>query len=91
VNGIEFIVKPFGGDVRTDTTVLQTRWGDAMIAFLAATVIRCRGGHSPAKRQLKQGSSQRMKKGGIPMEWVQPDFEEISLACEINSYAEATL
>jgi len=25
------------------------------------------------------------------MEWVQPDFEEISLACEINSYAEATL
>jgi len=25
------------------------------------------------------------------MEWVQPDFEEISLACEINSYAAATL
>jgi coenzyme PQQ precursor peptide PqqA len=32
-----------------------------------------------------------VKKGGIPMEWVRPDFEEISLACEINSYAEATL
>jgi len=25
------------------------------------------------------------------MEWLRPDFEEISLACEINSYAEATL
>ena len=25
------------------------------------------------------------------MEWVTPEFEEISLACEINSYAKATL
>ena len=25
------------------------------------------------------------------MEWVRPDFEEIPVACEINSYAEATL
>jgi coenzyme PQQ precursor peptide PqqA len=24
-------------------------------------------------------------------EWVKPDFEEVSLACEINSYALATL
>jgi coenzyme PQQ precursor peptide PqqA len=35
--------------------------------------------------------SHRAKKGGIAMEWVRPDFEEISLACEINSYAVATL
>jgi hypothetical protein len=32
-----------------------------------------------------------MKKRGIPMEWVRADFEEISVAREINSYAEATL
>jgi coenzyme PQQ precursor peptide PqqA len=25
------------------------------------------------------------------MEWATPEFEEISLACEINSYAKATL
>jgi coenzyme PQQ precursor peptide PqqA len=25
------------------------------------------------------------------MEWIAPEFEEISLACEINSYAKATL
>ncbi|PYX82846.1 MAG: pyrroloquinoline quinone precursor peptide PqqA [Acidobacteria bacterium] len=25
------------------------------------------------------------------MEWVTPDFEDISVACEINSYAVATL
>jgi len=25
------------------------------------------------------------------MEWATPEFEELSLACEINSYAKATL
>jgi coenzyme PQQ precursor peptide PqqA len=30
---------------------------------------------------------------GLPMKssWICPDFEEISLACEINSYAQAEL
>jgi len=28
---------------------------------------------------------------GTPMEWKTPNFEEIPLACEINSYAKATL
>jgi len=28
---------------------------------------------------------------GIIMEWTAPAFEEISLNCEINSYASATL
>jgi coenzyme PQQ precursor peptide PqqA len=60
-----------------------------MIAFLTATVIR--GRPSLDFKAAAQRASQRVRKGGIPMEWVQPDFEEISLACEINSYAEATL
>ncbi|MBA0086051.1 MAG: pyrroloquinoline quinone precursor peptide PqqA [Acidobacteria bacterium Pan2503] len=54
-------------------------------------MIRCRGAARLQSGRPKQGSSQPRKKGGIPMEWVQPDFEEISLACEINSYAAATL
>jgi coenzyme PQQ precursor peptide PqqA len=35
-------------------------------------------------------ATQANKKESI-MEWVTPVFEEISLACEINSYAAATL
>jgi coenzyme PQQ precursor peptide PqqA len=61
-----------------------------MIAFLTATVIRCR-----RAARLQSGSSSKdfstSKERRHSMEWVQPDFEEISLACEINSYAEATL
>lgn len=48
-------------------------------------------GSSLSRQAAPARTSQRVRKGGIPMEWVQPGFEEISLACEINSYAVATL
>jgi coenzyme PQQ precursor peptide PqqA len=28
-----------------------------------------------------------LQKGGNLMDWITPEFEEISLCCEINSYA----
>ncbi|MBI3666595.1 MAG: pyrroloquinoline quinone precursor peptide PqqA [Acidobacteria bacterium] len=33
----------------------------------------------------------RLPTGDCDMEWVTPDFEEISLSCEINSYANAEI
>jgi len=90
VNGIESMVKAFGWGILRPRNIPPNPVGGAMIAFLTAIVIRCR-----RAARLQSGSSgrisQRVRKGGNPMEWVQPDFEEISLACEINSYAAATL
>ena len=34
--------------------------------------------------------SQKQRRGE-PMEWIRPDFEEVSLCCEINCYAPAEL
>ena len=35
--------------------------------------------------------SQHNLSGGENMEWMKPEFEEITLNCEINSYAKAKL
>ena len=79
------------GEVRNRHNFPPNRAGDATIAFSLLTVIRYRGAARLQSGRFKLGSSEQRKKGGILMEWVQPDFEEISLACEINSYAAATL
>lgn len=38
-----------------------------------------------------QGGDSSLPKRGEPMEWISPDFEEVSLCCEINCYATAEL
>jgi len=88
VNGIEFMVKAFCGDVRTGTTFLQTGERCDFVCHCYRNPLRRAPLAFKAAAQAREFSMNEESRHS--MEWVRPDFEEILSACEINSYAEAT-